>query len=112
MWMDGIVNFFVYLVSISILNPRRSPKRDPESDWIQSTTNANNLVQLASACKKGFRFDPKTKLKGAGSRNVNKLLSKRRVFRIFDCPYHRDFPLLFSKYRCYCEDGLLNFLEK
>ena len=32
-------------------------------------------------------------LKGAGSRNVNKLLSKRRFCSIFDRPYHRDFPL-------------------
>ena len=51
-------------------------------------------------------------LKGAGSRNVNKLLSKRRFCSIFDGPYRRDFPLRFSKYRCYLENGLLNFLEK
>ena len=50
--------------------------------------------------------------KGAGSRNVNNLLWKRRFCSIFDSPYHRDFPLLFSKYRSYFEDGLLNFVEK
>ena len=33
-------------------------------------------------------------LKGAGSRDVNKLLSKRRFCCIFDRPYHRDFRLL------------------
>ena len=36
-------------------------------------------------------------LKGAGSRNVNKLLSKRRFCSIFDGPCQRDFPLLPSK---------------
>ena len=50
--------------------------------------------------------------KGAGSRNVNNLLWKRRLCSIFDSPYHRDFPLPFSKYSCYFEDRLLNFVEK
>ena len=50
--------------------------------------------------------------KGAGSRNVNKLLSKRQFCSTFDRPYHRDFPLFFSKWRRYSEDGLLYFLEK
>ena len=41
---------------------------------------------IAFPCERG--------IKGAASRNVNKLL------RIFDSLYHRDFPQLFSKYRC------------
>ena len=45
------------------------------------------------------------------SHNVNKLLLARQFCSIFDSPYHKDFPLLFSKYRCYFEDGLLNFVE-
>ena len=36
-------------------------------------------------------------VKGAGSRNVNKRLSKRLFCNIFDRPYHSDFPILFSK---------------
>ena len=36
-------------------------------------------------------------LKGAGSRNVNKLLSKQRFCSIFDRPYQSDFPLFFLK---------------
>ena len=35
--------------------------------------------------------------KWAGSRNVNKLLSKRRFCSDFDRPHHRNFPLFFSK---------------
>ena len=50
--------------------------------------------------------------KGAGSRNVYKLLSKRRFGAIFDRPYHRYFPLFFSKLRCYFESGVLHFVEK
>ena len=38
-----------------------------------------------------------TDSKGAGSRNVNKLLSKRRFRSIFDRPYYNDCPLSFSK---------------
>ena len=33
-------------------------------------------------------------LKGFGSCNVNKLLSKRRFCSIFDTLYHRDFPFI------------------
>ena len=33
----------------------------------------------------------------AWSRNVNKLLWKRRFRSVFDGPYHRDLPLLVSK---------------
>ena len=51
-------------------------------------------------------------LKGAGSRNVNKLLSKRRFWTMFNRPYHSDFPPLFSKSKGYFEDGLLYFVEK
>ena len=51
-------------------------------------------------------------VKGAGSSNVNKLLSKRRFGSIVDSLYHGDFPLLFSNLKCYFEDGLLNFVEK
>ena len=50
-------------------------------------------------------------IKGAGSRNVNKLLSKWRFCSTFDRPYHRGFLLFFSKWRCYFEDGLLSFEE-
>ena len=38
-----------------------------------------------------------TFFKGAGSRNINKVLSKRRFCSIFDRLSHSDFPLLFSK---------------
>ena len=38
-----------------------------------------------------------TEVKGAGSRNANKNLSKRRFCSIFDRPHHRDFPLFLSK---------------
>ena len=34
-------------------------------------------------------------IKGAGSRNVNKFLSKQRFCSNFDRPYHNDFPVLF-----------------
>ena len=51
-------------------------------------------------------------LKRAGSRNVNKLLSKRRLCSIFDRPYHSDFPLLVSKLKCYFEEGLFYLIEK
>ena len=33
------------------------------------------------------------------------------ICSIVDGPYHRDAPLLFSKW-CYLDDGLLNFTEK
>ena len=36
-------------------------------------------------------------LEVARSRNVNKLLSQQRFWSIFVSPYHRYFPLLFSK---------------
>ena len=36
-------------------------------------------------------------IKGAVSRNVNRLLSKRAFCIIFDCQYHKEFPLLFSQ---------------
>ena len=36
-------------------------------------------------------------IKGAGSHNINKLLSERQFCSVFDRPYHSDFPLLFSK---------------
>ena len=51
-------------------------------------------------------------LKGAGLRNVNKLFSKRRFCSIFDRLCQRDFPLLFSKLKCYFEDRLFIFVEK
>ena len=47
-------------------------------------------------------------VKRSRPRNVNKLT----FCSIFDGPYHRDFPLIFSKLRGYFEDGLLNFVEK
>ena len=50
-------------------------------------------------------------IKGAGSSNVNQFLSKWWFCDIFDGPYHRDFPPLFSKWRCYIEYGLLNCVE-
>ena len=52
------------------------------------------------------------KIKGAGSRNVGKLLSKRRFCSIFDRLCYGDFPLLFSKLKYYFGDGLLYFVEK
>ena len=35
-----------------------------------------------------------TAIIGSSSRNVNKLLWKRKILKYFDGPYHRDFPLL------------------
>ena len=52
--------------------------------------------------------------KGFGSRNVKKSLSKRRFCSFSDGHRfdHKDFPLFFTKWMCYSEDGLLNFVKK
>ena len=54
----------------------------------------------------------KLDVKGAGSRKVNKLLSKWLFYSLFDRPYHIDFPPFFSTWKHYFEDRLLNFVEK
>ena len=67
-----------------------------------------SLIIIAAGTNKHFISN----VKGAGPRNVNNLLCKRRFCSIFDSPYHIDFPLIFSKCICYFEDRLLNFVEK
>ena len=78
------------------------------NDWLRRMIMIGYPVYLMSH----FVFKLSTYFKGAGPHNVNNLLWKRRVCSIFDSPYHRDFPLLISKYRCNFEDGLFNFVEK
>ena len=67
-----------------------------------------SVIPTLGAQKRNFTFT----VKGDWSRKVNKLVLKRRFCCSFDRPYHRDFPLLFSKWRCHFEDRLLCFVKK
>ena len=60
-------------------------------------TNAPLCVNKREEYIKSKTFLEDHFVKGAGSRNVNKFLSKRRFCSIFDRPYHSNFPLNFSK---------------
>ena len=71
--------------------------KDLVDEWVLVTEDEISLAvynMLQEHCKVSQSL---SLLKGAGSRNVNKLLSKRRFCNTFDKPYNSDFPLLFSK---------------
>ena len=68
-------------------------------DTYITNRSALNLVNELEVAVSHFRTNRSAKkdseLQGAGSRNEDKFLSKRRFGSIFDSPYHRDFVLLF-----------------
>ena len=61
------------------------------------SVKGNEFIEMTEKLVVSCYYDVRSqRFKGAGSRNVNKLLSKRRFLSIFDRPCLSVFPLLFS----------------